>query len=90
MTKAKAVLIAAALLCLTGCGNHDIIGTAYNFKYAMLKMPNGQIYSGEVESWARSGESDRIRVTIDGIDYVTQYSNVCLFSEKPDWLEVEE
>lgn len=90
MTKAKAVLIAAALLCLAGCGNHDVIGTQFNFQYAMIKMPNGQVYSGKVESWSRSGESDRIRVTIDGIDYVTQYSNVCLFSEKPEWLEVNE
>lgn len=90
MTKAKAVLIAAAMLCPAGCGNHDIIGFQYDFGYAMLKMPNGQVYSGKVESWARSKESDRIRVTIDGIDYVTQYSNVCLFSEKPEWLEVDE
>lgn len=87
----KTILAAAtvASLMFVGCGNNDAWGTAYNFQYAMIKMPNGQVYSGKVDAWARSEESDRIRVTIDGIDYVTQYSNVCLFSEKPDWLGVE-
>lgn len=73
-------------LLLTGCGNHDTIGTQYNFEYAMIRLPDGQVYEGKVDSWARSGSSDRVRITIEGIDYVTQYSNVCLFSKKPDYM----
>lgn len=85
--KLLAAVIAAFLL--TGCGNSDVIGTQYNFEYAMIRLPDGQIYEGKVDAWSRSSQSDRIRVTIDGIDYVTQYSNVCLFSEKPDWLDCD-
>jgi len=92
----KIIAAVAAALCLGGCGmteivgNHDLLGLEYDFQYAMLKLPNGQVYAGEVQSWYRSDATDRIRVTIDGISYVTQYSNVVLFSEKPEWLEEAE
>lgn len=71
-------------LLLTGCGNHDTIGAHYDF--AMIRLPDGQVYEGKVDSWARSDSSDRVRITIEGIDYVTQCSNVCLFSKKPDYM----
>lgn len=73
-------------LLLTGCGNHDVIGAHYDFEYAMIRLPDGQVYEGKIDSWARSNDSDRVRLTIEGIDYVTQYSNVCLFSKKPDYM----
>lgn len=92
MTKAKAVIIALALLCLTGFRNQGIIGGLHpDFSYAMLKMPNGQVCYGKLERWSYQDEnSGRVELKVDGIDYVTHYSNVCLFSEKPDWLEVKE
>lgn len=77
---------ALASLLLIGCGNYDPIGLSYDFSYAMIRLPDGQVYEGKVDSWARSDDSDRVRLTIEGIDYVTQYSNVCLFSKKPDYM----
>lgn len=88
MNKKFLAAMAVAFL-LAGCGNEDFVGTQYTFEYAMIRLPDGQIYEGEVEAWSRSSESERIRVTIDGIDYVTQYSNVCLFSKRPEWMESE-
>lgn len=92
MTKSKAVIIAAALLCLTGFRNQRLIGGLHpEVSYAMLKMPNGQVYFGRLERWSYGDENTgRVELEVDGIDYVAHYSNVCLFSEKPDWLEVDE
>lgn len=84
--RAMAAGLMSAFL-LAGCGNADLVGTQYNFGYAMIRLPDGRIYQGKVDAWARSDDSDRVRVTIDGIDYVTQYSNVCLFSKKPEWID---
>ncbi|WP_289068848.1 hypothetical protein [Faecalibaculum rodentium] len=68
---------------LAGCGNSDPLGTQYYFGWAQIKLPNGEIVEGEVDAWNHGDENDRVRVTIDGIDYNTHFSNVCLFSEKP-------
>ena len=69
---------------LAGCGNQDIAGMQYYFGWAQIKLPNGEIVEGEVDAWNHGDKTDRIRITIDGVDYNTHFSNVCLFSEKPD------
>ncbi len=68
---------------LTGCVNRDFLSWQYNFTWAQVKLPDGSIVEGPVDSWSRGDENDRVRVTIEGIDYNTHFSNVCLFSERP-------
>ena len=80
MKKIK-TLILLTLLCaplLTACGNKDILGMTYTFKYAKVKLPDG-----EVKEWARNTETDSVRVTfVDGKgEYLTHFSNVVLYNK---------
>ncbi len=82
----KKLILTAGILSaflLAGCGNKDIIGTQYNFAWAQIRMPDGDIVEGDVDAWNVGSDNGRVRVTIDGVDYNTHFSNVCLFSEKP-------
>lgn len=47
-------LISLSFISLVGCGNKDIIGTTFTFKYAKIKLVDGQIVEGEVKQWANT------------------------------------
>lgn len=88
--KIVAAGIALAGCLLAGCsdGMPDPVGISYDFNYAQVRLPDGTIVEGECETWSRANNgSDRLRVTIDGIDYVGSYNNIMLFSEKPPVLD---
>lgn len=68
---------------LTACGNKDILGMTYTFKYATVKLPDGTLIDGEVKEWARSPDTDSVRVTFIGDkgEYLTHFSNVVLYNK---------
>lgn len=68
---------------LAACGNKDILGTTYTFRYATVKLPDGTLINGKVEAWAREEKADTIRVTFaDGKgEYLTNSSNVVLYNK---------
>lgn len=75
-------LLTVTLGLLVGCGNKDILGTAFNFKYAEVKLVDGRIIKGEVKAWAKYDEQDSIRVTFEnGEEYYTHSSNVVLYNK---------
>lgn len=67
----------------TACGNKDILGMTYTFKYATVKLPDGTLIDGEVKEWARSSDTDSVRVTFVGDkgEYLTHFSNVVLYNK---------
>lgn len=83
------VIIAIMLMCalaLCGCqvGNRKIgFDTTQTFKWAIIRLGNGELIEGTVESWRDFENGDEIQLTIDGITYLTHYSNVILTTEKP-------
>lgn len=79
MRKILAVLL--VLLCLTGC-NYRVLDLQYNYKYAIIELPNGEIVEGEIQSWSDS-ESDSVCIRVNGIDYYTSTNKAVLMSEKP-------
>ena len=86
MKKAKRLLLLAILLVvplLASCGNKDILGLEYTFEYASVKLPDGTIIDGQVETWARADKTDSIRVTFkDGKGtYFTHATNVVLYNK---------
>jgi lipoprotein len=85
MTKLKKIVLISlfALPMLTACGNKDVIGMTYTFHYATVKLPDGTLVNGKVESWARQDKTDSIRVTFeDGKgEYLTHASNVVLYNK---------
>lgn len=84
-TKLKKILLISlfALPVLTACGNKDVLGLTYTFHYATVKLPDGTLVNGKVESWARQDQTDSIRVTFeDGKgEYLTHASNVVLYNK---------
>ena len=84
--KKKLVLIALLVLitvCLCGC-NHEIgFDTKWNFKWAILQLGNGELIEGPVSSWRDFSDSDCVQFTMNGITYLTHYSNVILCTKEP-------
>lgn len=75
-------LISLSFISLVGCGNKDIIGTTFTFKYAKIKLVDGQIVEGEVKQWAKYDDQDSVRVTFkNGEVYYTHSSNVTLYNK---------
>ena len=88
----KKIIIVAALLitlclCMTGCmqiGNQQIgLDTTRTFRWAIIQLGNGELIEGPVDTWRDFNESDVVQVTVDGITYLTHYSNVILTTEEP-------
>ena len=80
----KVILIALLLitvLMMTGCslGNRQIgLDFKQSFDEAIIILHNGEIIEGKVDSWRDFDESDVVQVTVEGVTYLTHYSNVIL------------
>lgn len=70
----------AITLLLSGC-NKQIIDTTYSFDRAIIKMPNGVIVEGEIDSWTDFEEGDQIQVKIDGVTYLVHSSDITMIAE---------
>lgn len=80
------VVLCVLAVTLCGCqiGNRKIgIDFTQSFHWAIIQLGNGELIEGEVENWRDFDESDVVQVTIDGITYLTHYSNVILTTKKP-------
>ena len=71
----------------TAC-NYQMVDLTYNFDYAYIKLPNGDVIEGKVQAWRDYEDGDQLQVTINDVTYLTHASNVCLVShyyyESPD------
>ena len=75
-------LISLPFISLVGCGNKDIIGTTFTFKYAKIRLADGQIVECKVAQWAKYERQDSVRVTFEnGEVYYTHSSNVTLYNK---------
>ena len=80
------VLIITLCLFLSACqiGNRKIgFDTTQTFRWAIIQLGNGELIEGSIDSWRDFSESDTVQITIDGITYLTHYSNTILMTEKP-------
>lgn len=74
MKKALLGIIFSAVI-ITGCGNYQIIDTAWTFKYADIEG----VGTVEVDGWTDYEQSDMIQIRAkDGAVYLTHSSNVIL------------
>lgn len=74
------VLILIFMLILCAC-NVQMIDTTWHFNYAQIKMPDGSIVEGEVQSWRDYEDGDQLQIKIDGVQYLTHSTNVVLVSK---------
>ena len=83
MKKKLAMMVAALalMMSLSGCGNYDVLDTNYDFDYAIISLPNGEIVEGKVETWRDFEDGDQIQVKIDGKIYLVHISDAVLIKE---------
>lgn len=74
-------ILSALVLTATGCGNYQIFDVTYGFNKAQVKMPNGSVISGNVDSWRDYEDSDQLQVVIDGVTYLSAAENIVLIAE---------
>ena len=72
-------VVIAMLLTMTGC-NKQMVDTTYKFDEAIIKLPNGEIVNGDVNSWIDFPDGDQIQVKVNGVTYLTHTSNVVLIN----------
>ena len=79
-------LLAALVIITTGCtiGNRQIgFDTKQTFNWAVVKLGNGELIEGQISSWRDFDNSDTVQFTMNGVTYLTHYSNVILTTEQP-------
>jgi hypothetical protein len=65
---------------LSAC-NAQLIDTTYYYKTAQVKLPDGTVVTGKVNSWKDYDDSDAVQVVIDGVTYYTFLGNVVLICD---------
>lgn len=60
-----------------------MIDLTYNYKYAIISLPNDEIIEGKVESWRDYEDGDQIQVTVDGVTYLVHAADAVLMTEEP-------
>lgn len=86
MKKTLLILVTILLVCsLALCGCNRAIGPdlTQTFRWGIIQLGNGELIEGTVESWRDFENSDVVQVKINGITYLTHYSNVILTTAKP-------
>ena len=67
----------ASILLMAGC-NKQVIDLTYEYSQAQIKMPDGTVVEGKVDSW-NDYEGDQLQVKINGTTYLVHSSNVILW-----------
>lgn len=68
----------ASILLMAGC-NKQVIDPTYEYSQAQIKMPDGTVIEGKVDSW-NDYEGDQLQVKINGTTYLVHSSNVVLWN----------
>lgn len=63
---------------MAGC-NKQVIDLTYEYSQAQIKMPDGTVIEGKVDSW-NDYEGDQLQVKINGTTYLVHSSNVVLWN----------
>ena len=90
MNKKSIIAAIVIALVLVGCtanveaiySNKQYWDTTYAFNYAQIKMMDGVVVEGKVDSWTDFEDGDQLQVTINGDTYLTHSSNVVLIKRK--------
>lgn len=73
---ASVVVGIGLLVSLTAC-NKQVIDLTYSYSWAQIKMPDGSIVEGKVDSWT-DYEGEQVQVTIDGTTYLVSSINLVM------------
>ena len=77
-----AILALGMALSLAGCGNRQMIDLTYSYKYAIIRLPNGEIVEGKVDSWKDFEDGDQLQITVDDVTYLVHATDAALMTEE--------
>lgn len=80
MKKLMVIFGITLAISLTGC-NKQVVDLTYSYERAIVRLPNGEIVDGKVQSWTDYEDGDQIQVKIDGVTYLIHASQIVLISE---------
>ena len=58
-------------------GNRTLIDTKFYYDYAIIRLANGDVIEGKVDSWC-DYEGEQLQLTIDGETWLVHSANVSL------------
>lgn len=62
--------------------NKDFLKVDYNFKKVVIKLPNDEIVTGEVEEWTTYDNKDTVKVKLkNGKQYLGHSSDIVLYND---------
>ena len=71
-------IVTATTVILCGC-NRQVVDLTYSYDYAQLKMPDGTIVEGKLDSW-HDYDGEQVQVVIDGVTYFVSSMNLVMVS----------
>lgn len=81
MKKIFAIVLAIFMaVSMTAC-NKQVIDTTWSYERAIIRLPDGIVIDGKLQSWSDYDDGDQIQVKIDGVTYLVHSSDVVLISE---------
>ena len=80
--KVFAVVGICTVLLMSGCWNKQLFDFDYTFTRAMIRLPDGSVVDGAVESWRDFEDGDQLQIKIDGVTYLVHSTNVALINDK--------
>lgn len=78
---AAAIMVVFGAVFLSSCGNKQWIDTTYRYNRCIIKLPNGEIISGDVQSWTDYDDGDQIQVKVNDTTYLVHSSDIALIAE---------
>lgn len=81
LKKTIAIILMLLFVCVifTGC-NKQLIDTTYSFNYAIIRLQDGSIIEGRVQSWKDFEDGDQLQVKIDSVTYLVHSMNCTLMN----------
>ena len=62
--------------------NKDFLKVDYTFKKAVIKLPNNEVVTGEVEEWTTYDNKDTVKVKLkNGKQYLGHSSDIVLYND---------
>lgn len=81
MKKLLMAVLALGMVFSASACNYQMVDLTYNYKYAIINLPNGSSVEGKVDSWRDYEDGDQIQITIDGVTYLVHAGDAVLMTE---------
>ena len=71
MNRLKAILLVLVIMFTLASCNYKTVDTVYQFDYAIIRMPNGEIVEGKIISWRDYEDGEQLQLKLeDGNTYL--------------------